>query len=174
MSANLQVEDQVEPQFQENEEELQVEPEESKAEEIMESTGEGQQILRANQKRKRRSLNQNGTLERFRNRISMLSTEVLREKLEDKYILTYDVWDTLMDLPEAGQRPTNAALILWSIAKERGVHVLGVASSRKRKGSYVNPVPSGKQTLFIGSSQYFTGYTRDPIFSVQPADKVYL
>ena len=79
-------------------------------------------------KRKRRLIDWPRTFRAYTHRINDFPQEEL-EELEDKYLTSFDVWNTF-DLKHAPPAGTSSnAFVLARIAESRGVKIQGVTSS---------------------------------------------
>ena len=136
-------------------------------------------------KRRRRKIDVDATLAKYALRIRLLEDGVFQE-LEDAWVSTFHVYSSL-SWPWSFVPPRMRcnATVLVEEAARRGVHVLGITSERKTKGSYicdklpmqcdeeeVEVLRSEARTVYVGQYSYFTGNTSHPTFSVKPCDKV--
>lgn len=131
-------------------------------------------------RRVRRKLDWPRTFRAYTHRINDFSDEEL-EELDDKYLTSFDVWNTFDTRHNPPPHTTSNAFVLAEIAKSRGVKVRGVTSERRindrliceslLNGDVRSAMPG--KFVYTGPFNYFTGH-KSSKWSILPEDKRYV
>lgn len=126
---------------------------------------------------RRRKLDIDKTMAKFRHRISELSTEALASYLPDGcWLSTYDVWHCY-ECRNEDDKPASLhsnAFEIMKVARERGINVLGVCTEHRSHGKLVSETPVDGPRIFVGRHNTFNGKQVHKTLSIMPHDKVYL
>ena len=129
---------------------------------------------RAVRKLKRRKLDHAATLERYRTRISQLSTDALQSFLpEGCWLSTYDVWHCFTECPLNALETTSNAFVILEIARARGLNVRGVCTERRSNGELLSAPDDDGARVYVCRHNTFNSKQVHPVLSIQPHDKVY-
>jgi hypothetical protein len=130
------------------------------------------QPTRPRRRLNRRTLDVPRTMQKFRERISELSTDALSAYLpEGCWLSTYDVWHCYEDDQE---NIHSNAFEVMRVARGRGLNVRGVVTEHKSQGALVSEPRVAGERVFVGRHNTFNGKTMHRTLSVMPHDKVYL
>ena len=136
-------------------------------------------------KLKRRTLDKQATLQAYENRLKSLDLDILKN-LENKYVSSYDIYDTYTvdDMEEQLEirKDTHLDSVvfrLYEVCLTRGVQLRGVTSHRKIYGEYISAIPDPdfdreKDCVFVGQHNAFHLTRAHPVFSIQVVDKRYV
>ena len=133
----------------------------------------------AAKKRRRRPLDLEATLAKYRSRIENLPIDVIHE-LEGVYISTFEVYNTIASMAGCSSGVKRCAAVqLLDVARRRGGNVKAVTSERKRSDRYLchklleGDTRDNSVVVYVGQYNFFTGHSAHPVFSVIPEDKVF-
>jgi len=126
------------------------------------------------------------TLKAYENRIMSLPQDEF-EVLRDKYISSYEVWDTFQNdeiLEELrmrhGTKFDNIAFRLYLVARVKGIHLKGITSQKKLRGKRAGALKEGeseeKDCFYVGPALNFENRDKleRSVFSMRYEDRRFI